>query len=87
MRSGGRAQDGAAARSGLVGVGVVVVVGRTGDGPSASACCPYLNHVSDRDSAEALLAATPGLAGEQLDLGDAVALGRELFGALVEDER
>jgi hypothetical protein len=63
---------------------LAVVVGRTGDGPSASTCCPYLNFVADRDRAEALLAATPGLQGTVLELPDAVALGRELFGGLLD---
>lgn len=66
---------------------VVVIVGRTGDGPSASACCPYLNFVADRGRAEALLAATPGLDGVVLDLPDAVALGREIFGHLLDEDR
>ena len=65
---------------------VAVIVGRTGDGPSAIACCPYLNFVSDRASAEALLAGTPSLEGEVLDLADAVALGREIFGGLLDED-
>ena len=65
---------------------VVVIVGRTGDGPSARECCPYLNFVADRDRAEALLAASAGLEGAALDLPDAVALGREIFGDLLEGD-
>ena len=66
--------------------GLVVIVGRTGDGPSASACCPYLNFVAGRNRAEALLAATAGLEGVVLDLPDAVALGREIFGDLLDGD-
>lgn len=41
--------------------------------------------VGDRDRAEVLLAATPGLDGVVLDLPDAVALARELFIDLLEE--
>jgi hypothetical protein len=57
-----------------------------GDGPSASACCPHLNLVSDRASAAELLAATTGLKGEVLDLAEAVALGYAIFGDLIGED-
>lgn len=37
---------------------LVVIAGRTGDGPSKRACCPHLNFVPDRARAAELLAAT-----------------------------
>src|SRR3954453_19183325 len=65
---------------------LVVIAGRTGDGPSASACCPHLKFVSDRGSAAELLAGTPGLQGEVLDLAEAGALEREIFGDLIGED-
>src|SRR3954447_1460276 len=65
---------------------LVVIAGRTGDGPSAGACCPHLNFVSDRASAAELLAATTRLKGEVLDLAEPVALGRAIFGDLIGED-
>jgi hypothetical protein len=45
-----------------------------------------MNFVAERSQAEELLATTPGLRGEVLDLDQAAALRREIFGSLLDTE-
>lgn len=67
--------------------GAVVVYGRTaGDGAgcrSAEAMCPHTTFHASRGSAEAYLAARPGIDGEILDQRAAIELGRRIFGPLL----
>jgi hypothetical protein len=53
--------------------GVAVTIGVSGDGPSASCCCPHINFVAD-----------PARAGAPvLELDAAIEVGRQIFGSLL----
>jgi hypothetical protein len=58
-----------------------VVVASSGHGCAAACACPHINLFGSRRAAERYLAA-PGLRGEILDVTDAAAAGRALFGDL-----
>ena len=55
--------------------GVAVTIAMSGDGPSASCCCPHINFVADPARA-----AAPVLA-----LDEAIEVGRRIFGSLLAD--
>jgi hypothetical protein len=57
------------------------VVASSGDGCAAACACPHINLFGSRRAAERYLAA-PGLRGKILDVADAAAAGRALFGNL-----
>jgi hypothetical protein len=58
-----------------------VVVAASGDGCAAACACPHINLVGSHRTAQRYLAA-PGLRGTILDVADAAAAGRALFGDL-----
>jgi Alkylmercury lyase len=52
-----------------------VTIGISGDGPSASCCCPHLNFLSDPAHA----------GGATLGIDEATDIGRRIFGSLLDD--
>ena len=71
--------------------GAVVVYGRTTgcgtDCGSWEMMCPHTTFHGSRDSAQAYLAARPGIDGEILSQQDAIDLGRRIFGPLLRAGR
>lgn len=64
--------------------GTVMLVAVTDSGDTSSCCtCPYINFHASTTSAEAFLAVNPALTGGVLDQGEAIALGKRLFGPLL----
>jgi hypothetical protein len=64
----------------------VVFAGRTAGecaGPSAAACCGYMNFFTTRASAAAWAAAQPEISGGILDQESAVRIGIAIFGELL----
>jgi Alkylmercury lyase len=63
--------------------GAVVLAAISGDGPSASFCCPHVNFVSSRKDAEALLEKGSMEQGQIFEMGEAIDLGERIFGTLL----
>jgi hypothetical protein len=64
----------------------VVACGASGRGVSSSSCCPVLNFFASTANAERWLAAHPEVSGTVVSLEDAIAAGRVVFGAVLEEE-
>jgi hypothetical protein len=64
---------------------VVVLAAISGDGPSASSCCPHVNFVSSREGAQALLEKGSMQDGQILEMREAIDLGDRLFGTLLRE--
>lgn len=65
--------------------GAVVVAAVSGDGPSATCCCPYVNFIGTRERAPALLEQLAAWEGGILEMDEAIALGSRIFGGLLRD--
>jgi hypothetical protein len=62
----------------------VVVAGCEGSGMSLSCRCPHTNFAASPERARALLEAEPSVRGDILSMPEAIALGRETLGRLLE---
>jgi Alkylmercury lyase len=65
--------------------GVVVLAAISGDGPSASSCCPHVNFVSSREGAKTLLEKGSTQDGQIFEMREAIDLGERLFGTLLHE--
>jgi Alkylmercury lyase len=63
---------------------VVVYAATHATGRSVDTCCSTINFFTDPGSAAAWIAARPGLATSVLDQAGALALGRDIFGPLLD---
>lgn len=61
----------------------VVIVAVSGDGPSATCCCPHIQFVATRERALALLAQSTEAEGRVLEMAEAIGFARRIFGDLL----
>ncbi len=63
---------------------VVSIAGRAGAGTTAESCCVYMGFFTDEHSAQRFIERHPDVTAEIVDIAHAAALGRAIFGDLLD---